>query len=114
MLASTSTRKRVLRAGVVSAVTVLDFLLEQLNELVEHWGEVYVELTVLLYQELMLLGVINFVIFLEVGGSSTTRRKCSTRSSTPTVMFYLGTGLLIQGAVLASSTRRSRCSGSSA
>jgi hypothetical protein len=50
--------------AIIGATMTLDFLIESLNELCEYLGEVYLQLARSLYQELMLLGIISFTIFL--------------------------------------------------
>ena len=50
--------------GIIGCTMLLDLLIEHLNELCEHGGHVYISLARSLYQELMLLGIISFCIFL--------------------------------------------------
>ena len=51
-------------SGIIGVTIVLDLMIELLNEVCEHNGHVYLELARSLYQELMMLGIISFVIFL--------------------------------------------------
>ena len=50
--------------GIIGMTMVLDIMIEFLNEFCEHHGHVYLQLARSLYQELMMLGIISFVIFL--------------------------------------------------
>merc|ERR1712159_943771 len=103
-------------ALIILATMILDFGIEKLNEFTEYCGQVYEELARLLYQELMLLGIISFTIFLmKTEGFFEGDKKLAIgewvlRSDKYVlfheveyghlVLFYLGIGLLVQGSVL--------------
>lgn len=103
-------------ALIILVTMILDFGIEQLNEFTEYCGQVYEELARLLYQELMLLGIISFTIFLmktegffegdkklAIGGWVLRSDKAVLFHEVEyghLVLFYLGIGLLVQGSVL--------------
>jgi len=89
--------------AIIGATMTLDFLIESLNELCEHLGDVYLQLARSLYQELMLLGIISFTIFLmnAEGYFSDKVKLFHEVEYAHIIVFYIGLGLVVQGLSLA-------------